>query len=684
MAAGNPQRNAMETDLPADAAEAARVPANLFGRYIRTARLGAGGMGEVWKAYDPDLRRWVALKFLRHDDPEELARFRREAQTAATLNHPNIAAVYEVGEQAGRPFIAMQYIEGATLAALPRSDVRVLVDIVRHAALAVHAAHQSGVVHRDIKPLNIMVEGSRGGSTRRTPSSGLRVYVMDFGLAKSPGGSSISISGTVIGTPAYMPPEQARGELREIDARSDVYALGATLYDLLTGRAPFSESNIIDMLLKVATEEPRPVRQTNAACDPDLETIVMKCLEKEKARRYATAIELAEDLERWLQGDPILARAPSTVYRIRKFVSRRRAVVSVAAVACAVLAVVGWRWLAAASGERRQREERLRELEARERARPYLTDGGRVLEQMRLRIREPYEPDELRAMARRAEEFFAQALAEDPGLPEAHLGTARAWAAAGETDRARQALDRAIAASSRFATAYLDRVRLVIDDYERLMHLNLRDDPKAVALRGSIQADLDQVARHARDALELAYAEALLAFADSKYERAAELLAGYLKDVPGDGRAHYWRGHALHHLPMRGPEALAELTLAIGCDARDDEAYSNRGLLLRARAEAHAHAGRPRESEADHRAAIEDYTRAVTIDPDFDAAWMNRALARERLGDRMGALEDCDRALRINASNAEIFTTRGYIRGAVSDHKGAVEDGTRAIEIDPR
>ncbi len=187
-----------ETDLPPEVRTALAEPRNIIGKYIRLKMLGAGGMGEVWKAWDRELRRWVALKFLQHENPQEMARFRLEAQAAAGLNHPGICSVYEVGKHEGRPFIAMQYLEGQTLLTFPRGDRRELIRIVRTVALAVQCAHEAGVIHRDLKPANIMV-GPRGD-----------VFVMDFGLAKSTSvDSSVSVSGSVVGTPAYMSPEQA-------------------------------------------------------------------------------------------------------------------------------------------------------------------------------------------------------------------------------------------------------------------------------------------------------------------------------------------------------------------------------------------------------------------------------------------------------------------------------------------
>jgi tetratricopeptide (TPR) repeat protein/predicted Ser/Thr protein kinase len=290
-----------------------------YGKFVCTEKLGAGGMGEVWKAWDGELSRWVALKFLRGGDADEIARFKREAHLAGKLSHPNIAAIHDVGEANGRHFIAMQFIDGRTLS---RRPARQAAELVRQAALAVHYAHAQGVVHRDLKPANIMAVGSHA-------------YVMDFGLAKATSvGSSLSASGLLVGTPAYMSPEQARGA--RVDARGDVYSLGATLYEALSGAAPFVGDDVLSILVQVAEAEP-----ASLPVDRDLQTIVMKCLEKEAGRRYATAQALADDLGQWLAGEPIEARAASALGRAWRRMSRHRMLLAGAMVV--VAAGVAWR-----------------------------------------------------------------------------------------------------------------------------------------------------------------------------------------------------------------------------------------------------------------------------------------------------------------------------------------------------
>ncbi len=290
-----PPGSASPSEGPPLPPAAAAAPASArTGRYIRTEKLGVGGMGEVWKAWDIPLGRWVAVKIPKGGDENELGRFRREAQTAGRLQHANIAAIYEVGEDQGRPFIAMQYIDGRTLLRVQREDRAKLVRLVRDAARAVHFANEQGVVHRDLKPENIMVAGDD------------RVFVMDFGLARAAEGtSSLSASGMTVGTPMYMAPEQARGE--RVDARADVFSLGLTLYELLSGTRPFESPSVYETLRRVQELEPPSLK----GVDPDLETVVFKALAKDPADRYATAQAFAEDLEAVLSGEAIQARRES-------------------------------------------------------------------------------------------------------------------------------------------------------------------------------------------------------------------------------------------------------------------------------------------------------------------------------------------------------------------------------------
>jgi serine/threonine-protein kinase len=298
-------------------AEAALPAAGLprrFGDYELLEELGRGAMGVVYKARQLSLPRLVALKVILRGElagPEDLARFRAEAEAAARLDRDaHIVPVYEVGEVAGQPYFTMKYIDGTTLRALldqgplpPRTAARYLAAIAR----AVHDAHEHGVLHRDLKPSNVLID--RDGQP----------HVADFGLAKQVhGGASLTRTGAIVGTPCYMAPEQAFGNPDGLTRASDVYSLGAILYELLTGRPPFRAASTVDTLLLVREQDPVPPRELNPRVDPDLELICLQCLQKQPGLRYATAAHLADDLEAFLRGESPSVRSSSLGYYVSR------------------------------------------------------------------------------------------------------------------------------------------------------------------------------------------------------------------------------------------------------------------------------------------------------------------------------------------------------------------------------
>jgi hypothetical protein len=294
-------------------------------------------MGVVYQARQRSLNRLVALKMIlagQFASPAEVERFRTEARAAAALEHPGIVPVYEVGEHDGRHYFTMQLIDGDSLARkVPEltRDPRTAAVLVAQVARAVYFAHQRGVLHRDLKPANILVD--RSGRPR----------VTDFGLAKRlHGGAGLTQTGAVVGTPSYLAPEQASGK-KELTPAADVYGVGAVLYECLAGRPPFRAETPLDTLLQVLEKEPVPPRCFNPAVGRDLETICLRCLHKDPGRRYPSAEALAEDLERWLQGEPIRARPVSRTERAWKWARRRpeRALLGALAV-FAVLAGLTW------------------------------------------------------------------------------------------------------------------------------------------------------------------------------------------------------------------------------------------------------------------------------------------------------------------------------------------------------
>lgn len=309
-----------------------------FGRYRDLQFLGSGGMATVYRAYDPTLDRTVALKLIRGDESILAERLLVEARAQARIEHEHVCHIYEVGEEAGRPYIVMQYVEGGTLKDVQEAlSLEQKLKVMKEVAEGVHAAHRVGFIHRDLKPTNVMVE--------RTPEGGFHPYVMDFGLAREAAAPGLTATGMVMGTPWYMSPEQARGDSRTLDRRSDVYSLGATLYELLAGRPPFDSDSSIDVLVRLLNEDPVPVGSRHPHLPADVQTIVMKCLEKEPGNRYESARALADDLGHYLEGEPIRARASGLLARMARKARKNKALVATGAVATlAVLATGAYAW----------------------------------------------------------------------------------------------------------------------------------------------------------------------------------------------------------------------------------------------------------------------------------------------------------------------------------------------------
>ena len=310
------------------------VPSGVLGDYELLEELGHGGMGRVYKARQRSLGRLVALKVIRAGAPATEAdrlRFRTEAEAAARLDHPNIVPVYEVGEHDGQPYIAARYVAGGPLSRHLdrfRDDPRAAAALVAALARAVHHAHQRGVLHRDLKPGNVLLEWPAGDAGVPIPQ------VTDFGMARLlDQDSTLTRTGDLVGTPSYMSPEQASGGAAAITTATDVHGLGAILYALLTGRAPFAGPTVLETLARVKEHEPDLPRRLNPRVARDLETICLRCLTKDPRQRYASALALAEDLERWLRHRPIAARPATTCERLAKWVRRHPAAAAFAGLA---------------------------------------------------------------------------------------------------------------------------------------------------------------------------------------------------------------------------------------------------------------------------------------------------------------------------------------------------------------
>lgn len=399
-------------------------------RYSTAVPLGRGGGSEVFEAWDPVLERKIALKLLDRDDPAALEGMLREARAQARVDHPNVGKVFEVGtSESGQPYIAMQLVDGKPLTeALAARRVETVVGVMKTVAHAVQAAHAAGLIHRDLKPANILVEEEADGS--------LVPYVLDFGIAREHHVPGVTQTGQLVGTPGYLSPEQASGESRTLDRRSDVFSLGILLYELLGGRRPFRDGSLAEIVTSLLRDDVVPLRKVDSNVPVDLETIVMKCLESEPRRRYDSAAALASDLGRWLDGEPIEARSPTLTYLWLKRARRHPGASAAVLVAMLALLVAGL-----VSFEARRRGAQQARLAER---------FGRVAEQLDTSLRLAYmlpvhdvrqDLAEVEAAldALRLEVESVGRLAVGPG----NLALGRGFMRLGEWGRARQRLETA-------------------------------------------------------------------------------------------------------------------------------------------------------------------------------------------------------------------------------------------------
>lgn len=530
----------------------------------------------MFEAWDPVLRRRVAIKLLHGDDPDLVRRFVREAQAQARVDHPNICKVFEVGEVEGRPFIAMQLVAGMPLSrAWSGLAVEQKALLVKQVAEALHAAHKLGLVHRDLKPANIMVERDEAGA--------LHPFVVDFGLVRELGAESLTVDGAAIGTPAFMAPEQAAGHSSQVDRRSDVYSLGATLYAALGGQPPFGGTTAVDVLRKVLDEEPAPLDQVAPGVPPDLVTIVSKCMEKDQARRYESARALAEDLGRFLEGEPIHARPASVIYRLRTRARKNRLAVGLGGAAVMATLVLGALWLV----ERRQANRRAELAQSFgrrvERAESTLWKALSLephdINRDRQALRETVAAieAELRALGR---------IAQGPG----HASIGRCYLALLDAGKAREHLERAWELGFRSPEVSRDLGSAFVALYEQgLRDLGTVPD---LAQRQARKAELDRVLRDpARrlliqtvpgELVEEPYSLAVMAFLDGQH---AEALA-YARQA---ARATPWRYEAW---------LLAANVLLVRAQAAEGAGQLDQALLWLAEAEsAFRRAGRVAPSD---------------------------------------------------------------------------------------
>ncbi|WP_437603067.1 protein kinase [Sorangium sp. So ce590] len=611
------------------------IPPSLHARFEDFHLLGRGGMGVVYRARDLRLGRRVAIKLLSAGAQVD-GSLLREARSQARLRHENVCEVHEAGVADRVPFLVMRHIDGPSLQEA-RGDLTLeeKVRVARAIAAALHEAHRLGLVHRDVKPSNVMLERGEDGA--------YRPYLMDFGIARDAAESGLTLTGALLGTPAYMAPEQAAGRVRALDRRTDVYGLGATLYALLAGRPPFVGGTVMDVLRQVLEADAPPLRTLDRDIPRDLEAVVMRCLEREPGARYESARALGEDLQRFLDGDPVLARRASLGRRLARLARRHRAAVSGAsALVVAALVVAGLF---------------VRDRRAAAEQATLARELGETVKEMELFLRGAHgmplhdverERDVVRARLKTVEARMAQAGDRGRGPGEYALG--RGLLALQEPRAALEHLRAAEEAGYRSpgldyaaGVALSELYRRGLEEARRL-----RNPAQRQARIAALEAELKAPAvRHLRAALGGAieapgYVEGLLALAEGRHEEALEKARAAFAGAP-------W----LHEAKKLEGDVL----FAMGSRYRHDAAFDfekMKGYFDRA-AEAYGIAAdHGRSDPSVHAGACELWTQTMNAAGKHGAS-MRPSFERAR--------EACGRALAASPRSPEATVKLAWVHG---------------------
>jgi serine/threonine-protein kinase len=769
--------SAVGTTHPEANSKAAQPPpaakaATGFGRYDLLEELGEGGMGIVYKAWDKELRRLVALKMLKTSDGEgdsrQVERFLREARASAQLRHPNIVQIYDVGAVEDKHYFTMDFIEGGSLHELMSGSVpdpgkhaeqvelsqgpsarrstdsgvrrmkparlalRRGLDILHDIAFALAHAHAQGIVHRDIKPANILID-----------SAGVP-YLTDFGLAKDIRHlekSGLTIDGQVIGTPFYLSPELAAGEKSRLGPASDIYSMGVIMYELLTGKKPYEADSFIALMWEIMHKDPPAPRSLSARTHRDLETICLKAMEKDPARRYASAQEFGEDIRRYLTGEAIAARPAGRLYRAWRAV-RRHAAVSVG-VAAAVLALgVGGGYFLytsamhkadARSGftkgiglmEKGDWNAALDRLQAAALLDPGNADIAARIDECKQRMAQsgeiagaerrkaasrPYE--RAKAKVDRIDELakvgdfkkgtadlqstlpdLEEAVAQDPSFAEPLFLKGRVLGLLGRQDEALSALQKAIKLNPTFAAPYLEKASILLEKYSALVQPQVNTVLSiAIGEPGAPVQDSKLTVERTLDSDKLAGLK-------------AEIEATLRKAIALGVRAeetHCCQG-VLLSLEGKVSEALAEFDKAIGIYEYYADAYRRRGFAYLVAGdvkralqdfdkaieyrpfspEAYVFRGNAHTIVANHDAAVADYTKAIGMRPEFTKAITNRGKSLVTLGRIEEALRDLNKSMDLDPENPDIYSTRAYAFLVSNRIPEGLKDAEKAYGMKP-
>jgi len=654
-----------------------------IGRYEIVREVARGGAGVVYEAVDADLRRRVAVKVLRDwgtASPVPVERLRREAAAAAKLKHPNIVSIHEIGIAGNTHFIAMDFVEGRTLGeVLPSLSRRERLEILKVLADAVAYAHEEGVVHRDLKPQNVLLEAGR------------RIFLTDFGLAKVRGTEDLTRTGVVLGTPQYMAPEQARGDARQSGPWTDVWSLGAMLYEMLTLRRPFDASTAVEVCTRIVKEEPAAPRRVDRTVHPDLETICLKSLEKDPEKRYPTAREFAEDLGRFLKDEPILARPVGLLTRFAKRVRRQPAGWALGAAAALLLALAA----AQVAGARERARLRKQAQNDRQRVLSTMRQHAALFLEAALAMRRSGNPKGMHVFLPPLRAAYDEAVARAPELAEVECLMGRMHRALMDEAKALEFQERALSKDPGFLPARYDRGLLLTRRYQARMD-QLRDEwrrrkedgsrPGRTRLEDDEARDLKRRVEEDLAPLPAKVAQGIVQWVRGDRDRAKVLFEEAVRETPELEEPYEWLGEF-----ARQEKSLER---ALGWYSRGhakDKGYLPflQGLGLAWFEEGNRLGGHGKETVEAYTSAITWLERALEVMPDHEEnrfrcgrARVQRANALARQGaDASEAygqgILDLEHVLRLNPTREDILARLAQARldwGAYRDAKG--EDAT--------
>ena len=681
-------------------------------RYSVERRIARGGMGEIFLARDTRLNRPVAMKILasKLSDAEWTERFKAEAQTMGQIDHPGIVPIHDIGLLPdGRLYYTMKLVDGLTLEELINAgqERARLLRVLARTCDVLHVAHEMGVIHRDLKPSNIMVDDSD------------QVYVLDWGIARAMDefraaggegavtGMGLTSAGTILGTLQYMPPEQARGDLASIDVRSDVYSLGAIFYEILTGEPPVSGANETEILEAVAKGRIVTPRERNPSLPTDLEAICLKALRKHPRQRYQTARAMANDLRRWLNGDPVLAHPQTLAYRFSKLWAKRKALLMTGAIAVMACGSFGIYWLShredrALAEAMRIENEIFGPIQARLDKLSEDRDGWKrgieLLKAGLARDDRSWEAwkwlGELHEKRAEYEEAFAayrSAYSVNPKLAALSYASGRVLMDhLRRNDEARRDFERALIAEPENEYALIGRARIAVldNDYRKAMEMCRRAAPV-----GEHVPDLFFVRGYI-------YNEGPGALKD--HRMAAADFRRVIEKRPWSSNAHTNLGRALREAgDLEGAVKAHEKSVAL--NPSNALAYTNLGVarydvgdiegalaahtkaieLDRDMAGAYTNRSQPLVAKGEIQRALADLDRALELDSELQLAWSNRGAARHMAGDYDGAIADFTKAIELGPEDHVSYSSRGAAREKKSDFEGAIADHAKAIELAP-